>query len=100
VGQELDCPFCSTPEGEKVLVSELCYARWDKYPVTEGHLLIIPNRHVADYFAATAEQKRALWAMVDDGKKLLDERFQPDGYNVGINVGMVPDRSSGTATFI
>jgi diadenosine tetraphosphate (Ap4A) HIT family hydrolase len=46
----------------------VCYARWDKYPVTEGHLLIIPNRHVADYFSVTAEEKRALWAMVDEGK--------------------------------
>ena len=87
MGQELDCPFCSTPEGEKVLASKLCYARWDKYPVTEGHLLIIPNRHVVDYFSVTAEEKTALWAMVDEGKKLLDERFRPDGYNVGINAG-------------
>jgi diadenosine tetraphosphate (Ap4A) HIT family hydrolase len=55
--------------------------------VTEGHLLIVPNRHVANYFSVTAEEKRALWAMVDEGKKLLDERFKPHGYNVGINVG-------------
>jgi diadenosine tetraphosphate (Ap4A) HIT family hydrolase len=55
--------------------------------VTEGHLLIIPNRHVVDYFAVTAEEKTALWYMVDEGKKLLDERFKADGYNVGINIG-------------
>jgi diadenosine tetraphosphate (Ap4A) HIT family hydrolase len=48
--------------------------------VTEGHLLIIPNRHIADYFSVTAEEKRALWAMLDEGKKLLDERLNPDGY--------------------
>ena len=55
--------------------------------MTEGHLLIIPNRHIADYFSVTAEEKRALWAMVDESKKLLDGWFKPDGYNVGINVG-------------
>jgi diadenosine tetraphosphate (Ap4A) HIT family hydrolase len=55
--------------------------------VTEGHLLIIPNRHVAEYFSVTAEERTALWAMVNEGKTLLDERFQPDGYNVGINAG-------------
>jgi diadenosine tetraphosphate (Ap4A) HIT family hydrolase len=70
-----------------VLASKLCFARWDKYPVTEGHLLIILNRHVADYFSVTAEERTALWTMVEEGKKLLDERFKPDGYNVGINVG-------------
>ena len=87
MGEELNCPFCSLPGGEKVLASELCFARWDKYPVTEGHLLIIPNRHVADYFSVAPEEKTALWAMVDEGKKLLQERFKPNGYNVGINVG-------------
>jgi diadenosine tetraphosphate (Ap4A) HIT family hydrolase len=55
--------------------------------VTEGHLLIIPHRHAADYFSLMAEEKTALWAMVDDGKKLLDERFTPDGYNVGPTAG-------------
>ena len=55
--------------------------------MTEGHLLIIPNRHVADYFSATQEERTALWAMVDEAKKLLDGRFKPDGYNVGINIG-------------
>jgi diadenosine tetraphosphate (Ap4A) HIT family hydrolase len=87
LGDEVNCPFCSLPDGEKFLASELCFARWDKYPVTEGHLLIIPNRHVADYFAITAEEKTALWTMVDEGKRLLAERFQPDGYNIGINIG-------------
>jgi diadenosine tetraphosphate (Ap4A) HIT family hydrolase len=88
LGEELNCPFCNPSEREMVLASDQCFARWDKYPVTKGHLLIILNRHVADYFAVTLEEKTALWAMVDEGKKLLDERFKPDGYNVGINVGV------------
>lgn len=49
-------------------------------------MLIIPNRHGADYFAASAEEKAKLWAMVDEGKNFLAERFRPDGFNVGINV--------------
>ena len=68
--------------------------------MTEGHLHVIPNRHVADYFSVTAEEKTALWAIVDKGKKLLDKRFKPDGYNVGINVGTVSGQTSCTATFI
>lgn len=85
--QEINCPFCSPAEGEKVLGSALCYARWDKFPVTEGHLLIIPNRHFADYFSATPDERVALWDLVEEAKKLLAGRFKPNGYNVGINVG-------------
>ena len=87
MAQELACPFCSPDESEKVLCTALCYARWDKYPVAEGHLLVIPNRHFADYFLATPEERTALWAMVDDANTFLDSRFKPDGYNIGINVG-------------
>jgi diadenosine tetraphosphate (Ap4A) HIT family hydrolase len=87
VGEELNCPFCPPAEGEEILRSAFCYAKWDKYPVTEGHLLIIPNRHFSDYFMATPDERTALWAMLDEAKKMLDGRFKPDGYNVGINVG-------------
>jgi diadenosine tetraphosphate (Ap4A) HIT family hydrolase len=85
--QELNCPFCTASDSEPVLRSALCYARSDKYPVTEGHLLIIPNRHFADYFSATPDERAALWTMVEEAKILLDSRLKPDGYNVGINLG-------------
>jgi len=49
-----------------------------------GHLLLIPFRHVADFFDA---ELAALLALVRDAKTLLDERFHPDGYNIGVNVG-------------
>jgi diadenosine tetraphosphate (Ap4A) HIT family hydrolase len=80
------CPFCAFEDA--VLRSELAYARFDKYPVTEGHLLILPLRHVATWFEATADERAALLALVDEGKRMLDERHAPDGYNIGINVGV------------
>ncbi len=64
--------------------------------MTEGHPLIISNRHFPDYFSATPDERTALWAMVDEAKKLLDGRFNPDGYNVGVNVGP-PRRKDGHA---
>jgi diadenosine tetraphosphate (Ap4A) HIT family hydrolase len=79
------CPFCCYDDA--VLRNALAYARFDKYPVTKGHLLILPLRHVAIWFDATAEERAALLALVDEGKRLLDERHAPDGYNIGINVG-------------
>jgi diadenosine tetraphosphate (Ap4A) HIT family hydrolase len=74
--QDINCPFCSAAESEKVLRSALCYARWDKYPVTEGQLLIMPNRHSADYFSATPDERIALWATVDEAKKLFGRQLQ------------------------
>ncbi len=83
----MNCPFCSPNEADRVLFSELCYARLDKYPVNPGHLLVIPHRHFADYFDATDEEKAALWEMVDRCKSLTDSAHQPNGYNIGINAG-------------
>ena len=80
-------PFTNPSDLVKVLHNDLCYARWDKHPVSKGHLLVIPYREFASYFDATAEEKQALWALVDEARKFLDTKFQPAGYNVGINIG-------------
>jgi diadenosine tetraphosphate (Ap4A) HIT family hydrolase len=61
--------------------------------VTPGHLLVLPNRHVASYFDCTDEERRALWQMVEDAKRLLDLRHVPDGYNLGVNVGEAAGQS-------
>jgi len=84
---DVGCPFCNPSPEDIVLANSLCYARYDKYPVSPGHLLLIPFRHVADFFDATDEEQAALLALVREAKHLLDERFRPDGYNVGVNVG-------------
>ena len=82
----LTCPFCNPAEDEVVLQNSLCYARYDKYPVSPGHLLLIPYRHIPTLFDATNEEQAALLALVREAKPLLDEQYRPDGYNVGVNV--------------
>ena len=84
---DVGCPFCNPQKDEIVLANDLCYARYDRYPVSPGHLLLIPFRHVAGLFDATDDEQAALLALVREAKALLDERFRPDGYNVGVNVG-------------
>jgi diadenosine tetraphosphate (Ap4A) HIT family hydrolase len=84
---EMRCPFCQPAETDKVLQNELCYARYDRYPVSKGHLLIIPFRHVADFFALTEEEVEAALELVQEAKVKADAELRPDGYNVGINVG-------------
>lgn len=84
-----DCPFCTPPANTDPGTPEhaLAHIRQDKYPVSPGHLLIIPNRHVADWFALTDEEQQAVMALVNKAKAWLDSTLQPDGYNVGINCG-------------
>ncbi len=79
------CPFCEPKES--ILDGNHLYARFDKYPVTKGHTLIIPFRHVEDYFKATNQEKTELIAMIDKVKKILDYRYKPDGFNIGVNCG-------------
>jgi len=81
------CPFCNPLAEDIIARNELCYARWDIFPVSKGHLLIIPFRHVADFFSMTVEEKQAMVGLIDECKGVIEENFQPAGYNIGINVG-------------
>lgn len=83
-----NCPFCHlAPAVEVVCESDICVAFYDGFPVSPGHALIIPKRHVASYFDLTNQEREAMTQMMLDVKQMLDERFHPDGYNIGINVG-------------
>ena len=81
------CPFCTLPPARILWADALCFAFHDAFPVTPGHTLIVPKRHVATWFDATPEEKQALWQAVDAIKALLDRKHAPDGYNLGINAG-------------
>ena len=80
-----ECIFCKMKD--YILENELAYAIYDKYPVGKGHMLFIPKRHVKDFFDITKEEREAIFDLIDEGKKLLDEKYSPDSYNVGINCG-------------
>lgn len=82
----LPCPFCS-PEGI-VERNALAHVRYDRTPVTPGHALILPNRHFSDYFDATDEEFSAMHALVRAMKGRIEAERHPDGFNVGINVGV------------
>ena len=79
------CPFCEFPE--EILTNELAYARYDKYPVSDGHLLIIPFRHVSSYFDLTPEERMAVFDLIEEAKILFDKERKADGFNIGFNVG-------------
>jgi len=84
----MTCPFCNPISDEIVAKNDLCYARWDRYPVSKGHLLVIPSRHTADYFSLTVEEKLSLLTLIDECKEVIEKNFRPAGYNIGFNVGV------------
>ena len=85
--EKIECSFCF-PDAELELITEsaTAYAIADKFPVSNGHTLIIPKRHVENYFDLTFREQSACIFMLNYVKEILQERFQPDGFNIGINI--------------
>lgn len=59
----------------------------DGFPVSPGHSLIIPRRHLASFFELEPDERDGLIALLEEAKRRLDREFKADGYNVGINDG-------------
>ena len=86
---QITCPFCSLPR-ERIIVSNVCgIAIRDGFPVSPGHTLIIPRRHVGSYFDLFKDERDALLALLEEAKHGLDKELHPVGYNIGINDGPV-----------
>jgi diadenosine tetraphosphate (Ap4A) HIT family hydrolase len=65
----------------------LAWALRDAYPVSPGHTLIVPRRHVASFFELTPEEQSSMLDLARRQKAVLDAEFAPAGYNLGINDG-------------
>jgi diadenosine tetraphosphate (Ap4A) HIT family hydrolase len=83
----LDCPFCN-PDTERELIVEsaTAYAMFDMFPVNDGHALIIPKKHCTNYFDLTFKEQSACWFVLNKVKEIVEKRFNPNGFNVGINI--------------
>jgi len=84
------CPFC-TPDTSKILMANAhAIALYDGYPVTPGHTLIVPKRHIASFFDATKEEQEAMFDLLTEMRRQLlnlGSLSVPDGFNIGINDG-------------
>ena len=81
------CPFCNLDiERELILESATAFAMYDKFPVNKGHVLIIPKRHCSSYYDLTFREQSACWFMLNRIKTIIQKQFNPDGFNVGINI--------------
>lgn len=88
------CPFCLVEQEREIIASSsLSIAFFDGFPVSPGHTLIIPRRHVASFFDLTEEERQDLLSLLDQVKGIVDEKYHPDGYNIGVNVGAAAGQS-------
>lgn len=82
------CAFCDMPAARIVAENELCYAVRDLYPVTRQHTLVIPKRHVADYFDLYQPERNAAQVLLEaEREKIGSTDKEVSGFNVGINCG-------------
>tara|TARA_E500000331_G_scaffold60087_1_gene54535 strand:+ start:762 stop:1136 length:375 start_codon:yes stop_codon:yes gene_type:complete len=80
---EFQSPFLE--KRERLIENHVGFVIFDGFPVSEGHCLIVPHRVYSNYFDSTPEEVIGLQELLIDTKTLIDKRFSPDGYNVGIN---------------
>ena len=86
-----DCIFCR--KVDLIHEGELTFISQDRYPASPGHLLIVPIRHVPNYFDCTRQEVSELWDNVNLAKQLVEKDHAPDSYNIGINVSKAAGQS-------
>ncbi len=82
-----ECPFCGLPASRVLHASAHGRALRDAWPVSDGHTLVVPHRHVASLFDLAPEERADLWALVGEVREALAASHGPDGFNLGVNDG-------------
>lgn len=95
--QPHDCLFCQMANGKKEVIHfakfQHCYIIKDQFPVSPGHLLIIPYEHTENWFTASEEVQLDIMKALSFAKEQLDNEYNPHGYNIGANCGEVAGQS-------
>jgi diadenosine tetraphosphate (Ap4A) HIT family hydrolase len=84
---EKSCPFCILPKERIIHENRLGLVVFDAYPLSEGHSLIIPKRHIGSFFEIDSQERIDLLCLLDSTRNQLSYRFKPAGFNIGINDG-------------
>jgi len=88
------CLFCVVISNELLDENEFCYASKDAHPVTQQHTLIIPKRHVVDYFDLTELEVAAIHQMlIAMRNRIKNDDLTVNGFNIGVNVGKIAGQS-------
>ena len=82
-------PFLVGEEIRELIVeTATVFSFYDKFPVSKGHCLVVPKRLVSNYFDLTLKEQTACWIVVNKVKTILQEKYNPDGFNIGININL------------
>ena len=88
------CLFCNVKESGVVYENDLAYASYDSYPVSKDHCLIIPKRHIKDYFSLSQNELIACDELIKIVKSEIIKKDQTvKGFNIGTNIGKVSGQS-------
>ena len=88
------CLFCNINSKDLVFDNEFAFASFDSYPVSKHHSLIVPKRHILDYFELTNDELLACNDLIKKiKKKIQNEDKTVDGFNIGTNSGVVAGQS-------
>ncbi|WP_254899307.1 HIT family protein [Methylomagnum ishizawai] len=82
-----ECPFCSLSPIRIIDSDPLALAIRDGFPISPGHTLILPRRHIGSFFEATDDEMTSLLGLLKMARAKLQDEFKPDGFNIGINDG-------------
>jgi diadenosine tetraphosphate (Ap4A) HIT family hydrolase len=82
------CSFCDrVTSGPLTTQSETAAAFLDGFPVSQGHTLVVPRRHVASLYVLHPADQADLWRLVGQVREQLARNLKPDGFNIGVNEG-------------
>ncbi len=90
-----ECLFCKWKnEKEKIILeNQVSFAVFDEFAVSKGHIIFMTKRHVKDFFETTREERIAIFELIDEAKKMIDKKYNPSGYNIGMNCGVSAGQS-------
>jgi diadenosine tetraphosphate (Ap4A) HIT family hydrolase len=85
------CELCAP--SDVVAENALAYVRHDNHSLSRGHVLVIPRRHVPNFFDMTAEEQAAVLDLLNRAQRSIQAKHSPDGYNIGANIGQAAGQS-------
>jgi len=82
-----DCPFCGIPQERVWIQGILIQAFPDAFPVSRGHMLVAPLRHVGRLAELSADEWAEVWGIIETVRVRLETELEPNGFNIGVNDG-------------
>jgi diadenosine tetraphosphate (Ap4A) HIT family hydrolase len=87
----MDCELCKSDMA--LFGDDNAFVRYDNNSLSKGHVLVVPRRHVADFFEMTGAEKTSVMSLLDRAKARIAQEHAPDGFNIGVNIGKAAGQS-------